>query len=69
MKITEKTIYDPTDRTYKSITPELEKKLEQLKTTQAAALEGAQKMGEVGIRGVGRYRKPFIIYSTTTFFY
>jgi hypothetical protein len=55
-----KTIYDPTDRTYKSITPELEKKLEQLKTTQAAALEGAQKMGEVGIRGVGDTANPLL---------
>jgi len=55
-----KTIYDPTDRTYKSITPELEKKLEQLKSTQATALEGAQTMGQVGIRGVGDTANPFL---------
>lgn len=48
-----KQIYDPTDRTYKSITPELEKKLTALKNQQANMIEAGQYMGQVGITGVG----------------
>ena len=48
-----KQIYDPTDRTYKSITPELEKKLTELKNQQANMIEAGQYMGQAGIIGVG----------------
>tara|TARA_R100000654_G_scaffold35400_1_gene60840 strand:+ start:2121 stop:4523 length:2403 start_codon:yes stop_codon:yes gene_type:complete len=46
-------VFDPRDQNTKILTPKLRKELQIFKTTQATAIEGAQTMSRVGIRGVG----------------
>ena len=46
-------IFDPRDQNTKILTPKLREELEIFKNTQATAIEGAQTMSRVGIRGVG----------------
>ena len=46
-------IFDPRDQNTKILTPKLREELEIFKNNQATAIEGAQTMSRVGIRGVG----------------